>query len=256
MTTGLSMKSEQPMATDDFDPRLPISQPRPNHIDVDAVIARARRRRRPGRIGVGLVTTLAVVGLFGGGIFGLSRFVGSSGASSSAESGGSVAAPDSAPVPSIAPRPTGPLPATCGRSLPALAPTADGLVVTVTAKKSADHSYAATITLTNTGQKAVRGHSDTASVLLARGGIVVWHSPPTDPLGPGIEVDLAPGASLQIMTTFDATICGVGDDPGGVLRTGLPAAPPGSYQLYGEVRLDNLPGAEIASGPPKTLTLH
>jgi hypothetical protein len=250
------MKPEQPMATNDFDPRLPISQPRPNHIDVDSVIARARRRRRPGRIGVGLVTALAVVGLFGGGIFGLSRFVGSSGASSTAESGGSVAAPDSAPVPSITPRPTGPLPATCGRPVPAIAPTADGLVVTVTAKEAADHTYAATITLTNTGPMAVHGHSDTASVFLARDGIVLWHSSPTNPLGPGIEVDLAPGASVQILTSFDPTICGVGDDPGGELRTGLPAAPRGTYQLFGEVRLDNLPGTEIVSGPAKTVTLH
>jgi hypothetical protein len=140
--------------------------------------------------------------------------------------------------------------------VPAIAPTADGLVVTITAKEAADRTYAATITLTNTGPKAVHGHSDTASVFLARDGIVVWHSSPTNPLGPGIEVDLAPGASVQIMTNFDATICGAGDDPGGELRTGLPAAPRGTYQLYSEVRLDNLPGTEIAAGPPKNLTLH
>jgi hypothetical protein len=253
------------MATDDFDPRLPISQPRPNHIDVDAVITRARRRRRPGRIGVGLVTALAVVGLFGGGIFGLSRFVGSSGVSSSAESGGSVAAPDSAPVPSIAPRPTGPLPATCGRPVPAVAPTADGLVatvtakvVTVTAKEAADHTYAATITLTNTGPKAIHGSAAAPSVVLARNGVVVWHTSPSNVQGPDILVNLAPGASREFGMKFVATICGVGDDPDGALRTDLPAAPPGEYQLYGEVQLylDNSSEAVTITGPAKTLTLN
>jgi hypothetical protein len=246
------------MATDDFDPRLPISQPRPNHIDVDAVIARARRRRRPGRIGVGLVTALAVVGLFGGGIFGLSRFVGSSGASSSAESGGSVAAPDSAPVPPIAPRPTGPLPATCGRPVPAIVPTADGLVATVTATESVDHTVTATITLTNSGSKAVHGDAATPEVVVARNGVVVWHPSPTDAQGADIMVDLAPGASREFGMKFVATICGVGDDPDGALRTDLPAAPPGEYQLYGEVQLylDNSSEAVTITGPAKTLTLN
>jgi hypothetical protein len=224
----------------DFEKRLPHSQPEPHRIDVDAVIRRARRRRVPSRVGIALVSTLAVVGVFGGGIYGLAHLpVASSGSASSAD----LSAPKDRGAEAA---PTGTLPATCGRPAPVLLPSPSGLVSTVKLASESGKPLHAFVTLTNTGQHTVHGGRASAVVVFARNETVANVSTISqeDAVAGTGPIDLSPGESKRFALTFSPGDC-----------AGNPLAP-GAYRLYGEIRLIVDGKDETITGPATPVNLH
>ncbi|WP_022893161.1 hypothetical protein [Agromyces subbeticus] len=215
-------------------------------IDVDAVLAasRARRRSRRGAILGGTAAAAVVLGL-GGAVLGLSLGVGGIGVSTTAGDGALSEAPAADTMPEagsesaegdalgfalVPPE----LANRCGE--PVTAPPDAGavpLTVAVTAPQAVEAGASATaiVTVTNTSDAAVSGQIRLAPALtVAEAGVTVWHSSgEADPLSRSIE--LAPGASIELTGDFEARRCGEGDDRRTSLPADLPALSPGAYGM-------------------------
>jgi hypothetical protein len=215
-------------------------QPPPNRIDVDAVIRRARRRRVPSQVGVALATTVAAIGIVGGGIFGLGQLPMSNScaaSSSSATSGSS----DGAPVPSE----FAPVSELCGSAAPSTAPRPNGLIVSAN-EDPLEVAYknvavVAQVRLTNTGPANVRGTIPLVAGVLVKDGVVVavaqiqWS---------GRTIDLAPhGATVNSVRIPDRSC-----------RSGA-QLPRGDYELYGEVQLTIDGKPMTVAGRGRTVTV-
>jgi len=255
------------------------TQPR-GEIDVDAVLRRARARRRPRVVLAGAATALAVTAVVVP--LSISGF-GSPATDLVAGAGGGSAAEDSAP------QVAGPSDQTfasgddikrapadkinlCEAPLAEVAPAASGLVLSVDplSAHAGGHAIPVTVTLTNEGPAHVSATTGGAPALtLSHDGITLWHSNgPVDMIG--IVVDLDPGESLRYETTFEPVRCSVDDDLLESFRPDLPAVEPGRYQL--SAAIDAMPaegagdtddagtselelGVELVTGPPTTITL-
>ncbi|WP_213813967.1 hypothetical protein [Glaciihabitans sp. dw_435] len=235
-------------------------------IDTQSVIRRSRRRRLPAQIGVGSVFTLAIAGVGVAGITGV-RNLGNSGGSASTASDSSVSATDSpmtaegAPTGSSAGAKRAPASRInlCGGTLAEVAPSDSGLVLTTHFSDAAvgAKSVAGIVTLTNTGTATVKGWTGpTPTVTLSQKGIVLWHSNGPE-IALGVQVDLAPGESMDYKTTFTPVVCGVEDDTAESFRDDLPAAPAGVYQLSAamDVSSDDTGDALLVTGPLSNITL-
>jgi hypothetical protein len=252
------------------------TQPK-GQIDVEAVLRRARARRRPRVVLAGAATALAVTAV----VIPLSLGAFSPPATDLAAGGaGDTAAQESAPV---APE-TNQAFATdggikrapadkmnlCEAPLAEVAPAASGLVLTVDplAAHAGDHSVPVVVTLTNEGTEHVSATTGGAPALtLSQDGMTLWHSNgPVDMIG--ILVDLDPGESMRYDTTFEPVRCSVDDDLLESFRSDLPAVEPGSYQLSAAIdAMPNEPpadadsaselelGVELVTGPLTTITL-
>ncbi len=240
-------------------------------IDLDAVLRRARARRRPRVAAVAVVSSLAVLGV----VVPVSISVASS--QTSTVAGGSAASvPDAGKAPeavqggdasgggAIKRAPADKI-NLCTGTLATPAPAADGLVLTVQPVDAAASArdIPVTVTLTNTGLQTVTGSlSPFPALTLSRDGIVLWHSNGAVP-SLAQQIDLAPGASTTFATTFEPVRCGVADDEQPSFRDDLPTVGAGSYQLSAALDVTpDAPGpdgqisAVLVTGPTSLVTLH
>ncbi|MCU1507835.1 MAG: hypothetical protein JWQ12_100 [Glaciihabitans sp.] len=238
-------------------------------LDAQEIIRRSRRRRLPRQVGFGSALTLAVVGVGAAGFSGL-RGAPTGGSAFSAQDSGGTSTTESAPVTPL----SGKEPETggatggikrapaekinlCGGELSRPAPSESGLVVTTHFPATAPagtQSIAGTVTFTNMGTRTLHGFtSPSPTVTLSRNGVVMWHSN-----GPVIDmaviIDLAPGESLRLKSSFTPVVCGVEDDLNG-FRDNLPAASPGSYQLSAAADFTGDFAADLITGPTANILL-
>ncbi len=236
-------------------------------IDVDDVLRRARRRRRPRVLLVGAAGVLAVAAI----VVPVSvSAIGSGGSTVASEAGDTAAAPESADAPAASDDSTLSTGADikrapadklnlCTGTLAEVAPAESGLVLEVGPVEAAasDGGIPATVTLTNTGASRVTGTTAASPALtFSRDGVTLWHSN-----GPQIMmaavVDLESGESLQYTTTFEPVVCSVDDDLADSFAPDLPAAGPGTYGLSAAIDLLTDAGvSELVTGPVTTITLR
>lgn len=216
-------------------------------LDVDAVVSRARRRRRPRVIAVQALASAALVGAIGtavvvtlppperGALTTVEDAAGGSEESAPFADDGARWIPDACAAPVSDPAGSSAL--LLDIAIPATVASGDRVPVT--------------ITLRNDGPGRLVGSTGASPfVSLARDGIVVWHSPPV-PGASARAVDLAPGESMAFETFVDADLCGSEDDlsvddPG---RT-LPPAPPGDYGIRAVVVVTTESGGSVLATMP------
>jgi hypothetical protein len=192
-------------------------------LDVDVILERSRRRRKPRVAAVASVLGLAAVGILSTGAYGLGHLaVGTSGSTSS-----SVSAPAAQPHRGDA---------TCGAvtaqtSSPPTPPSARGLTASVRfAAVYAGESARGTVTLINSGASTVTGSTGSPIVTLSKNGRVVWQSATGG--SEGYSVKLAPGESMTLEADLEAGEC----------------APTGHYQVVATIAVD------VANGTTATVT--
>ena len=223
-------------------------------INADAVIRRARRRRVPRLVGAALVSVCAVVVVVGGAVYGLGNLAISTNgtASSAVDSGGTV--PKTQPDTSG----SGMLAASrCGYVAPQLSPTTNGLVVALDLPSTVGRGGVVTgvVTLTNTGAQRVTGSTGVPVITLSQNGIVVWHTD-AGTAASLRQFDLSHGASTTFQVVLSPLLCSKGDESSGELRTDLPPAPAGEYQVSASVVVAIAGGGEQVSGPTHKLTIR
>jgi hypothetical protein len=235
-----------------------------SRIDVDAVLRRARARRRPRVIAAVSGGVLAVAAI-------AAPVVAVSLPHSAAMTAGSAAsAPDTSPGGESAPgtRSLTASPAEalqrCGAPLAQPEPAVSGLVATVSPLTATvgERGVPVEVTLTNTGTTRVTGSAAaTAAIALSRGdGTVIWHTSGPTPLV-AVTVDLAPGASLRLGATLQPVVCTASDETaaatGGALPRDLPDAAPGDYRISAAIAFMPDGGtAAVVTGPTAPLTIR
>lgn len=231
--------------------------------DAGSVIRRSRRRRLPRQLAAGGTLTLAIAGIGFAGFTGLrSMPMGGSVSDASAESapdalsgqdeseaadGGAIQA---APASKLNP---------CGGPIAGVA-RSTGLVLETRFGPSAPadgQSVDGVVTLTNTGTDRITGTTAaTPAVTLSQNGTVLWHSN-----GPMImmvvEVDLAPGESLEYPASFTTVQCGEEDEATESFRDDLPALDAGSYELSAAIDFLDADGSPMptVTGPRSPIEL-
>jgi hypothetical protein len=235
------------------------TQPK-GQIDVDAVLRRARARRRPRVLLAGAGSVLAIAAIA----------VPAALSSYTAPQTTALSAGDEAAAPEFAAggaadsgaqydrRPAETL-NLCAAPVAEVAPAENGLVISVapvTAAATAG-SIPVTVTLTNGGAEQIFGTTASRPQLtLSSDGVTIWHTNgPTD-LSARI-VDLGPGESMTYETTFEPLVCGPEDDAAEEFRGDLPAAGPGTYLLTAAIDVMHDDGAtiDLVTGPAVAVTL-
>jgi hypothetical protein len=232
-------------------------------IDLDAVLRRARARRRPRAIAATAVGALALVGVMTPVVLISQQATTQQSVLTAEDAGGAGEAPtaDNAFMTLTAASLN-----TCGASVVEL-PSPNGLVLEVTPvtapAETAD--ILADVTLRNDGPLTLVGTTATTPVIaFSRDGIVLWHTSGSQDAS-GVRVDLDPGESMTYLTTFKPLICtpedeaeASGSDSDG-LREGLPAAGPGTYQLSAAIDFipdDGSSGSVLVTGPSSAAHLE
>lgn len=233
-----------------FDAPMPAST-----IDVAAVVRRSRARRLPKVLGVTGVSLLAIGGLVVGGLQ-----LGS-GVSPASDAGGmALEGADASQLYSSADEmmkaPADKL-NLCAGTVAEMADQGTGIVLSLDFPDAAagSGSVEGVVTMTNTSGRQWTGYTGAApAITLSQDGVVLWHTN-----GPTIQlardIDLAPGASIEYVASFEPVRCGVEDDAAESFRTSLPAVPAGEYQLSAAIDLVGENGTVLVSGPPQTVTL-
>lgn len=229
-------------------------------IDVDAVLTRARRRRRPRVVAAQALGSVALVG----GLFTAVVVATPPGGPIS----GTVAEDaglDEAAAPYADGSATGLAVgasglAYCGAPLPDVAPAANGLVLELAPvdAPSSDARIPVAATLRNTGDERVTGTTGvTPIVAFTRDGVVLWHD-----RGPweaiGVAVDLAPGETMTFEAAFEPVACTPDDEVEGFARV-IPTAGPGSYAVNAALDFfpdDGTGGPIVVTGPPAPVMLR
>jgi len=219
-------------------------------IDLDAVLTRARRRRRPKMVAVQALGSVALVGVLGTAVFvTLPRAAETTAITAQDTAGGSEA--ESAPfADQDALRSTAPV---CGEPVDVASPSADlSLEISLPTIVEPETRIPVTVTLRNDGTDRIQGSTASAPTMtFARGGIVVWHSYAVQDLAVRV-VDLGPGESVSYETFFDGVVCSSEDelfmdDP----ANPLPAAGPGQYELFAALVISTDDGTGmLASASP------
>ncbi len=239
-------------------------------IDVDAVLRRARARRRPRVLLAGAGSVLAIaaiavpatIGSFARPASDSALVAGDGGehsqpesatdgdAAGGSEQGGADTAIDRVPAEKLN---------LCSAPVAEVAPAENGLVLTVepVTASAGDHGIPTIVTMTNTGSAPVSGTTGgRPAMTLSKGGITLWHSN-----GPqtmiAIPVELSPGESLQYPATFEPLRCGVEDDSGASFREDLPRVGAGVYQLSAAIDFTRNDGSfiDLVTGPAVRVTL-
>jgi len=259
------MASESELRDRFHDGTLPSGQ-----IDVDAVLRRARARRRPRVVLAGAGSLLAIAAIAVPATIGSfarpatdSTLIAGDGSEFSPESatggdaGGSTQsdagdmAIDRAPAEKLN---------LCSAPVAEVAPAENGLVLTVepVTASTGDHGIPTIVTMTNTGTAPVSGTTGgRPAMTLSKGGVTLWHSN-----GPqtmiAIPVELAPGETLQYPATFEPVRCGVEDDIGESFRDDLPEVGAGVYQLSAAIDFTRNDGSfiDLVTGPAVRVTLN
>lgn len=204
-------------------------------IDLDAVLSRTRRRRRPRVIAAQALGSVALVGVLGTAVF-----IGGPLADRSvmmtaddAGAGADEAITESGEAPYVDQDAFKWMPDACGAPVTDVV-SSEGVTLEMSIETTfgPEERIPVQVTLRNDGPDRLVGTSSPwPHVSLARDGIVVWHSYQTQE-AIGLVVDLAPGESMTLETSFDRVICGSEDD---LIMDGpqndMPAAPPGQYEL-------------------------
>lgn len=214
----------------------------PRAVDVDAVLAASRSRRRTRRTaimsGAGAVAGVLVVG---GLVFGLRGGGGSTTADvpiASESDGSAEVSPEAAQDDDAASGLRLAAPESvyrCGAAVVPAAETASApLVVSVVppvAPVAPGSAESVAVTVTNAGTEVVTGDlSRVPSVTVADDGVVAWHSSRTSEAG-AMHVSLEPGESVTLTGTVSALRCTAADDDGTGLRADLPPLAPGAYTM-------------------------
>lgn len=213
----------------------------PRPIDVDAVLAASRSRRRARRTaivsGAGAVAAVLAVG---GLVFGLRG-----GVVTTADAPVTAESPESADVAPEASRGDGAAsglmladPETMNRCGAPVMPPPDAAAAPLTvsivppaAPVAPGAAASVEVSVTNTSSEVVTGDLSVApAVTVAEAGITVWHSSGTSDLGAS-AVSLAPGESTTLVGELRASRCTADDDAGTGLPGDLPPLAPGGYAM-------------------------
>ena len=247
------------------------STPVPTHtIDAARVIAHSRRRRLPGLVAAGAVSTLAIAGIVIVAVqtiqFSSPASMTSQGTAETGASDTSEAAPTEGFSSAVKRAPAEKI-NLCTGTLADVSPSGYGLRLDVNFPAMAaagTASVSGTVTLTNTSDTRVTGYTaPTPALTFSQNGIVLWHSN-----GPMIMslaiVDLAPGASLTYPASFIPVRCEVDDDLGASFRDDLPAVPAGQYDLSAVIDFTADPSMvtaerselDLVTGPLSPITVN
>jgi hypothetical protein len=240
------------------------TQPR-GEIDVDAVLRRARARRRPRVVLAAAGSVVAIAAIAVPAVV-VTSF-GSSGASVTSSEYAPEAAPDAAggaaggaaDSDAAMSAPGAELLNPCASPVTELPPAGNGLVISaapVTAAASA-RSIPVTVTLTNTGDGSILGTTASRPALtLSRDGVTIWHTNGPSDMSARI-VDLGPGESMTYEAVFEPLVCAPEDDALEAFRPGLPAAGPGTYLLWAAIDVSHDDGSaiDLVTGPAVAVTL-
>lgn len=205
-------------------------------IDLDAVISRSRRRRRPRVIAAQALGSVAIVGVLGTAVVvggpladrGVMMTADDAGADGAGE-----AVAESGDAPYVDQDALKWMPDACGAPVTDVV-SSGGLTLDLSIETTLEpeERTPVEITLRNDGPDRLVGTSSPwPHVSLARDGLVVWHSYQTQE-DIGYLIDLAPGESTTLAGYVDAVVCASEDD---LIMDGpqndMPAAPPGPYEL-------------------------
>lgn len=218
--------------------------PPPAALDVDSIVGKATRRRRPRQIGAGIVGTLAIVGIVAVGV----QTLPGSNLTSASMTDGAATAPESLEYSAV---PLEPNPVSGGNSapnteqyagaapvcgaplLPAM-PTVGSLDLTADMPGTAD----GTVILNNRSARDVIGAAS-VTVLVSRDGIIVGIGD-----GESVAVTVPAAGSIELAASIDAIGCDA-----------LPL-PEGSYDLSTRVEIDLGPGITTLSTIPVPVELR
>ena len=229
-------------------------------IDLDAVLRRTRRRRRPRVIAAQALGSVAIVGVVGTAIFvgGPWADRGVMMTAEDAGAGAESADEESATAPFADGDALRWSPDLCGA--PVTDPVgSEGVTLEmsiVTIFEPGDR-IPVTVTLRNDGPDPIVGTSASSPyVSFVRDGVVVWHSFATQDASARI-VDLEPGESMTYEAFFDRVVCGTEDDL--VMEDPedpLPRAPSGDYELRAVIVVTTDAGPSIlATSAPLPLEI-
>jgi hypothetical protein len=227
-------------------------------IDLDAVLSRTRRRRRPRVIAAQALGSVAIVGVLGTAIF-VGGPLADRGVMMTADDVGSGAdgagesIAESGDAPYVDQDALKWMPDACGAPVTDTV-SSEGLTLEMSIETivEPEERIPVQVTLRNDGPDRIVGTSSPwPHMSLARDGLVVWHSYQTQE-AIGYLIDLAPGESTTLETYFDRVICRSEDD---LIMDGpqndMPAAPPGQYELRAVLVMTTDDGATLvaASAP-------
>ncbi|WP_309712090.1 hypothetical protein [Pseudolysinimonas sp.] len=225
-------------------------------IDLDTVLSRTRRRRRPRVIAAQALGSVALVGVLGTAVVVSIPRVDQAALMTAEDA--AAGSEESATAPYADEDALRWMPDACGA--PVTDPVgADALAleITIPTTLGPEERIPVSVTLRNAGPDRIVGTTGSAPyVSLARDGIVVWHSYAVQDASAQV-VDLDPGESMTFETSFDRVICGteddlVMDDP----DSALPPAPRGDYELRAVVVVATETGLNVvATGPPLPLEI-
>jgi hypothetical protein len=215
-------------------------------IDLDAVLSRTRRRRRPRVIAAQALGSVALVGVLGTAIF-ASDPLGARDVMMSAEedsgAGADEIAGESATLEDGAA--TKWQPDACGEPVTEVA-SIEGLALkaSVDTTIGPDEEILATVTLRNEGSEPFVGlTSPWPYVSVARDGVVVWHSYEIRYMS-GQTVDLAPGESMTFnVASVDRHVCDGEDDS-------QSSGAGGTYELHAFIDVITDDGPRIVTASP------
>lgn len=229
----------------------------PAPLDAAAIIAGARRRRRPRVIAAGTVGALATVGVL---VLGIQvALPPDPGTVTSMESAPAADAPaGGASDTALTERASAASMNLCGAPVVEALPNTLGLALepVFPASAAAGATVEGVVRLTNTGTERFTGSAaPTPAVAVAEDGLVVWHTN-----GPAILslvfIDLGPGESMEFGATATAVRCGPEDDAAPAFREDLPPLAPGDYTI--SVLMDITPDGqpvELVASDPVALTV-
>jgi hypothetical protein len=230
-------------------------------IDVEAVLRRARARRRPRVVLAGAGSVLAIAAIAVPAALGSLAGPATDTAliAGSGDSDAEYAAPQAEGDAALA-RPPAEKLNLCTAPVAEVPPADNGLVLSVepVTASAGDHGIPTIVTMTNTGTTAVSGTTPgLPSMTLSQDGVTLWHSN-----GPqtmiAIPVELRPGQSLQYPATFEPVRCGSEDELADDFRQDLPELGAGLYQLSAAIDFTRNDGSfiDLVTGPAVRVSLN
>jgi len=227
-------------------------------IDTQAVIRRSRARRRPAQFAIGgaLVLALGGFGIAGLQVLGNNAPQATTAGAESSEDTEISTLGDDAETGYIDRAPADKI-NLCTGTVAEVASSETGLTLTVdfADAPTGATSVEGTATLTNNGTEPVVGYTAASpAITVAQNGIVLWHSNGAM-IAMAVDVDLAPGESLEYATSFQPVICGVEDDMAESFGEKLPPLPSGTYEVSAAIDVIGESATELVTGPASTVTL-
>jgi hypothetical protein len=225
-------------------------------IDLNAVLTRARRRRRPKVVVAQALGSVAAVGVLGTAIFVAIPRADQTSSMIAQDTAAGGSAVESAPFADSDAAKW--VPETCGAQVvdhPGSAVLGAEITLPTTIEPGA--TVPVTVTLRNDGPDVVTGTTPVAPYLVfSEAGTVLWHSYAEQDFS-GRLVDLAPGESITYDAVFERTVCASEDElMAPEPANPLPLAGPGSYEVRATIVLQSVDGPTfVASSPALTVAI-